>query len=106
MGQYAWRWRRRKAETMRYDFQMWDGNVSVPRRLLLGAEQGIGDQIGKPVWLLAPRARGKIWYWFPGRENNPWYPSMRIFEQRDSGDWRPVLAAVARDLRALVRSGV
>jgi hypothetical protein len=47
--------------------------------------------LGKPVWLLAPAANGRIWYWFFGRDDSPWYPSMRIFTRRQPGDWREAL---------------
>ena len=43
--EYEWRWRRRKAEAKRYDFAPWNGDVSKPWRLLVWAEQGIGDEI-------------------------------------------------------------
>lgn len=59
--------------------------------------------LGKPVWLLAPRAKGRIWYWFAGRSDSPWYPSMRIFAQSAPGDWRETLAEVARELALFVQ---
>jgi tetratricopeptide (TPR) repeat protein/ADP-heptose:LPS heptosyltransferase len=64
----------------------------------------VAGALGRPVWLLAPVARGRIWYWFAGRRDSPWYPSMRIFEQEHPGDWRPVLDAVARELASFVAS--
>ncbi|MGH8622785.1 MAG: hypothetical protein ACRET3_11645 [Burkholderiales bacterium] len=60
--------------------------------------------LGKPVWLLPPASQGKIWYWFSGRSDSPWYPSMRIFEQAVPGSWREVLDGVARELTVLVKS--
>ena len=54
--------------------------------------------LGKPVWLLAPVAKGRIWYWFSGRVDSPWYPSMRLFTQPSPGDWRAVLERVAEEL--------
>ena len=59
--------------------------------------------LGKPVWLLAPRAKGRIWYWFSGRGDSPWYPSMRIFTQETPGDWQQVLGRVAQELTAFAR---
>jgi Flp pilus assembly protein TadD len=43
--EYEWRWRRRQAPRKRYDFTPWDGDLERPRRILLWAEQGIGDEI-------------------------------------------------------------
>ena len=59
--------------------------------------------VGRPVWLLVPQSRGKLWYWFTGRCDSPWYPTMRIFTQRAAGSWRDVLGKVARELAALAR---
>ena len=58
----------------------------------------VAGALGKPVWLLAPRARGRLWYWFAGRSDSPWYPSMRIYSQPALGDWQGVFDVVARDL--------
>jgi tetratricopeptide (TPR) repeat protein len=60
--------------------------------------------LGRPVWLLAPASQGKIWYWFSGRSDNPWYPSMRIFTQQAPGHWGPLLDAIAKDLPAFASS--
>ncbi len=61
--------------------------------------------LGKPVWLLAPASQGKIWYWFSGRDDSPWYPSMRIFTQPAPGNWGQVFDAVEKELTAFVRGG-
>jgi tetratricopeptide (TPR) repeat protein len=58
--------------------------------------------LGRPVWLLPPASEGKIWYWFSGRSDSPWYPSMRIFEQAVPGSWRETLNAVAQELATFV----
>lgn len=51
-----------------------------------------------PVWTLAPRGPGLLWYWFTDREDSPWYPSMRLFRQSRAGDWSNVVAQVAHRL--------
>jgi len=61
--------------------------------------------LGKPVWLLAPASQGKIWYWFSGRNDSPWYPTMRIFTQPAPGNWGQVFDAVKKELTAFVRGG-
>jgi len=61
--------------------------------------------LGKPVWLLAPASQGKIWYWFSGRNDSPWYPSMRIFTQQAPGNWGQVFDAVEQELAAFVKGG-
>jgi hypothetical protein len=39
------------------------------------------------------------WRWLQQRSDSPWYPSMRLFRQRRSGDWREALEEVAAALR-------
>jgi tetratricopeptide (TPR) repeat protein len=65
----------------------------------------VAGAIGRPVWLIAPKGNGRLWYWFAGRSDSPWYPSMRIFDQVVPGSWRETLNAVARELAAFVREG-
>jgi len=56
----------------------------------------LAGAMGKPVWLLLPFAPD--WRWMLGRDDSPWYPTMRLFRQTRSGDWDDVLDAVARRL--------
>jgi tetratricopeptide (TPR) repeat protein len=62
----------------------------------------VAGALGRPVWLMAPQGGGRIWYWFAGRTDSPWYPSMRIFEQQVRGSWQETLDAVARELADFV----
>jgi hypothetical protein len=52
--------------------------------------------MGKPVWLLN-RFAG-CWRWLRGRDDSPWYPSLRLFTQATRGDWADVLGRVAAAL--------
>ncbi|WP_144141589.1 tetratricopeptide repeat protein [Paraburkholderia sp. BCC1884] len=51
---------------------------------------------GLPVWTLVPAYTD--WRWMTERTDSPWYPSMRLFRQRELGDWAPVIAEVRRAL--------
>lgn len=62
----------------------------------------LAGSMGKPVWLLN-RSAG-CWRWFHGREDSPWYPSMRIFTQQVPGDWAAVIARIGELLAAQVRA--
>lgn len=53
----------------------------------------------RPVWMM--NRFDSEWRWFTGRNDSPWYPSLRIFNQPALGDWNSVLADVAQALRAL-----
>ncbi|HYW06437.1 MAG TPA: glycosyltransferase family 9 protein, partial [Longimicrobium sp.] len=59
----------------------------------------LAGALGVPVWTLL-HARAD-WRWMEGRDDTPWYPTMRLLRQRDAGDWRPVIERVAAGLRAM-----
>jgi tetratricopeptide (TPR) repeat protein len=63
----------------------------------------LAGALAKPVWTLL--AHASDWRWMTGREDSPWYPTMRLFRQRQRGDWSPVVAEVRNELgRLLARS--
>ena len=45
-----------------------------------------------PVWTLLQA--GADWRWMTNRTDSPWYPSMRLFRQRELGEWNPVIEEV------------
>jgi tetratricopeptide (TPR) repeat protein len=55
--------------------------------------------LGKPVWLL--NRFESEWRWMSGREDSPWYPTMRIFNQPTMHDWTSVIEKLASELAAL-----
>lgn len=57
----------------------------------------LAGAMGKPTWLLLPFAPD--WRWLLGRDDSPWYPSMRLFRQRVGEDWRPVIQAVCSEFQ-------
>lgn len=61
----------------------------------------IAGACGVPVWTLVPNGAGRLWYWFDGIADSPWYPSMRLCTQSSPGDWRGVMASIAQDLKRL-----
>lgn len=60
----------------------------------------LAGALGRPVWLLLDY--GNDWRWMLKREDTPWYPAMRLFRQKQPGDWPGVIAAVraALEVRA------
>lgn len=56
--------------------------------------------MGKRVWLLN-RFSG-CWRWLLGREDSPWYPTLRIYRQPKEGDWESVVKRVRQDLDRFV----
>jgi hypothetical protein len=56
----------------------------------------LAGAMGTPVFLLD--RYDNCWRWLSGRDDSPWYPSLRIFRQQRSGDWAQVIARVATAL--------
>jgi tetratricopeptide (TPR) repeat protein len=59
----------------------------------------LAASMGKPVWILLPFAPD--WRWILGRDDSPWYPSVRLFRQPSFGDWESVISTVAEELRKM-----
>jgi tetratricopeptide (TPR) repeat protein len=60
----------------------------------------VAGALGKPAWVLLPAAGD--FRWLIDRGDCPWYPSMRLFRQRQLGEWDDVVADVATALRDAV----
>jgi tetratricopeptide (TPR) repeat protein len=56
----------------------------------------LAGALGKPVWLL--NRFESEWRWMIGREDSPWYPTLRIFRQPKLHDWDSVIMAIASEL--------
>ena len=59
----------------------------------------LGGALARPTWVLLPFAPD--WRWQLGREDNPWYPTLRLFRQSRPRDWPSVIARVKIELEAL-----
>lgn len=55
--------------------------------------------LGIPTWTLLPKQAN--WRWLKDRDDSPWFPSMRLYRQRDDDDWSAVFAEVADALEGL-----
>jgi len=56
----------------------------------------LAGALGKPVCLL--NRFDTCWRWLQGREDSPWYPSMRVFRQAKPGDWEGGVQTLVRQL--------
>ncbi len=59
----------------------------------------LAGALGVNVWVAL--ARVPEWRWMFERADSPWYPTMRLFRQRQSGDWPAVFAEMAAELAKL-----
>jgi tetratricopeptide (TPR) repeat protein/glycosyltransferase involved in cell wall biosynthesis len=57
----------------------------------------LAGALGVPVWVALCYAPD--WRWMTGRDDSPWYPSMRLFRQPRPGDWQTVFSNIAQALR-------
>ena len=53
--------------------------------------------LGRPTWVALKFSPD--WRWLLGRDDTPWYPSMRLFRQETVDDWSEVFPAMRRALR-------
>jgi tetratricopeptide (TPR) repeat protein len=56
----------------------------------------LAGALGRPVWIVLQKQPD--WRWMFDREDNPWYPSARLFRQSTEGDWVGVVGQVAAAL--------
>lgn len=57
----------------------------------------LAGAMGVPVWVALPFAAD--WRWLRGRDDSPWYPSMRLFRQTRVGEWPEVFERMAIAVR-------
>ena len=57
----------------------------------------LSGALAKPVWVLIPFAPD--WRWMLGRDDSPWYPTMRLFRQPRWGNWDGAISSLAEALR-------
>ena len=52
----------------------------------------LAGALGKPVWVLVPFSPD--WRWLRDHEDTPWYPTMLLFRQKETGNWDEVIERV------------
>ena len=60
----------------------------------------LAGALGKPVWIL--NRFDSCWRWMIQQELTHWYPTARIFNQPQPGNWESVITKVENELRTLV----
>jgi hypothetical protein len=60
----------------------------------------LAGALGCPTWILLPHTPD--YRWLLGRDDSPWYPTVRLFRQDQTRDYAQVLDRVRTELLALV----
>lgn len=61
----------------------------------------LAGALGVRTWVVLPHVAE--WRWLCGRDDSPWYPTMRLFRQPSRGDWPGLMDKVSGELRSLVQ---
>ena len=56
----------------------------------------LSGALGKETWVLAPL--NAQWFWHDNRRQSLWYPSVKIFKQKKTNSWTPVLSNIKYEL--------
>ena len=56
----------------------------------------LAGALGKPVWMLS--RLDACWRWLKGRDDSPWYPTLRMFRQLEPMDWTPAITRLTHAL--------
>lgn len=70
--------------------------------LVIACDTAVGHlagALGRTVWVAIPAVPD--WRWLTGRQDTPWYPTMRLFRQHRSEGWSEVLKNIAHALPEL-----
>lgn len=60
----------------------------------------LAGAMGRPAWGLLQFVPD--WRWFLKEETTPWYESIRLFRQKQRGNWQPVVTDACSELKSLV----
>jgi tetratricopeptide (TPR) repeat protein len=60
----------------------------------------LAGALARPVFTALPMVAD--WRWLLGRDDSPWYPTMRLFRQSARGDWSDVFARIAQAVQVMI----
>lgn len=58
----------------------------------------VAGGLGLPAVLMLPARIERHWYWFPGLDPNPWYPSVTVVQQKQPTVWPECLSRAQKVL--------
>jgi tetratricopeptide (TPR) repeat protein len=62
----------------------------------------LAGALGRPTWILLPYVAD--WRWLLGRDDSPWYPTVRLFRQTETREYGSVIARMRNELSALIEN--
>jgi hypothetical protein len=62
----------------------------------------LAGALGRPTWILLPYVAD--WRWLLGRDDSPWYPTVRLFRQTETREYDSVIARMRNELSALAEN--
>ena len=72
--------------------------------LVITCDSGLAHLAGalaRPVWIVV--ARPADWRWLVERTDSPWYPTARLFRQRQRGNWAEVFDRIQAEVEKTIR---
>ena len=61
----------------------------------------LAGALGCPTWVALKKVPD--WRWMLERTDSPWYPNMRLYRQKELGDWDHVFKIMKKDLVRLIK---
>jgi tetratricopeptide (TPR) repeat protein len=61
----------------------------------------LSGALGKPTWICLPAVPN--WRWFAKGTESPWFRDVKLYRQRNLGEWDYVLQLLSNDLASLLR---
>ena len=60
----------------------------------------VAGALGRPAWVALKQVPD--WRWLLGRNDSPWYPTLRLFRQQSRDDWSSVFSAMEAELARMI----
>jgi ADP-heptose:LPS heptosyltransferase len=61
----------------------------------------LAGALGKETYVLVPSGRGRMWFWFSGRnDDNPFYPRLHVMQQKPKQPWAALVAGISAKVAA------
>lgn len=61
----------------------------------------LAGSLGCPTWVILKKVPD--WRWMLGRNDSPWYPSMKLYRQKKRDNWEEVFKTIKKDLQSFIK---